>query len=468
MKGIDTKVYSKVKAFIDEYGMLEGIDTVILGLSGGGDSVCLLLMLKKYLDEKNINGHKIIKAVHIHHGIRGAEADSDAGFCRSLCEKEDITYYEYRFDIKGMAEKEHLSEEEMGRKIRYESFRNLLPEKGRGVIAVAHHKNDQAETVLFNLIRGSYSKGVRGMEPVNGQIIRPLLGSTKEEIDEWLISNEIRFCTDSTNLLDGYSRNKIRNKVIPYLEENINSETVNNLCRFAANMSEIESLLCELAESAILKYYKDGILLDGILSENIAVQKKVCYEILAKTAGARDLENKHIEYLLSLFNAQCGRKIDLLKGISAKRIYSGINISGKTNNNCESIDCVPEYDMQIRSVTGKDKELICNLQSKKNDDHYTKYFDYDKIIEYTIENDLPKEVEVRHRKSGDFIIIDDKGHKKTIKSLFIDEKIEHSQRDSLWLYAVGNHVLFIPGIRRTEDFFVTDETDTFLIISLKK
>lgn len=461
-------MYNKFKHYIMEYNMLEGIDSIVIGLSGGGDSVCLLLMLEKYIGETT-RAPKLV-AVHIHHGIRGEEANRDAAFCKNLCDAHKIEYHEHRYDIKAMAKEAHMSEEEMGRKARYETFSKYLPENGRGVIAVAHHKNDQAETVLFNLSRGSNIKGVRGMEPVAGNIIRPLLCLNRQEIEQWLHTNNIEYCTDSTNAGEDYSRNKMRNVVIPYLEENINSEVVNNLCRFANGMAEIEDMMDILSRQTMDKYYQDSLLREAVVNEPVALRKRVVYDILESLMGARDLENKHVEYVLSLLSHQCGHRIDLPKGIVVKRTYEGILFTKENNHGDSRPDNCgknkPSYAMSVREVTSEDARLIEDIISKKySDDHYTKYFDYGKIRQYIAKNQCG-EVVMRHRESGDFFTIDEQGRTKTVKSLLIDKKIKKDDRENIWLFAVGSHVLFIPGIRRTEDFRVTHDTKELLVINM--
>lgn len=181
----------EVLQYMTQYHMVEPGDVVITGVSGGADSVCLLLVLQKLAAELSIS----IEAVHINHGIR-TEAAGDAEFVRRLCEDRGIPFHLVCADVEAQAKQEKMSTEEMGRKIRYEAFRQILGER-KGRIAVAHNSNDRAETMLFHLFRGTGLAGVCGIRPVQGEIIRPLLFLERKEIEQWLQEQEISFCTDA-------------------------------------------------------------------------------------------------------------------------------------------------------------------------------------------------------------------------------------------------------------------------------
>ena len=234
-------MYERVKEYIEKNRMLEGIERVVVGLSGGADSVCLLFMLYRYIRECREKEGRSIKltAVHVHHGIRGVQADNDADYSRRLCGDMGIEYRQYSYDVPRIARERGMGEEETGRLLRYQAFRENAGDDGLGVIAVAHHQNDQAETVLFHLARGSYVSGVSGMRPTADGIIRPLLCISRSDIENWLDINNIQYCTDNTNFDDNYARNAIRLKVIPYLEEHVNGRVVANICRYADGMSQV-------------------------------------------------------------------------------------------------------------------------------------------------------------------------------------------------------------------------------------
>lgn len=235
-----------VEKFIREYDMLRQSDCVVAGVSGGADSVCMLLILSELSETMGF----AVKAVHLNHMIRGAEADRDEEFVRSLCERKGIPLECFRRDIPAIAKEEGLSSEEAGRRIRYQLFEETADaakdEYERVRIAVAHNRDDLAETVLFNMARGSSLKGLTGIRPVRDNIIRPILFAGRAEIEEYLEEQKEDFCIDSTNLGDDYSRNKIRHVIIPALKE-LNAGAVDHIFDMAMDATVIYDWIDERA-----------------------------------------------------------------------------------------------------------------------------------------------------------------------------------------------------------------------------
>ena len=225
---------------LKKYNMLEKGGTVVVGLSGGADSVCLTHALWSIKDELDLT----LVAAHVNHGIRGGEAQRDEDFCKAFCEKYGIEFKVLKADIPALSQQQGLGEEECGRKVRYEFFSSLAGENGK--IATAHNLNDNAETLLFNLTRGTALKGAGGIPPVRDNIIRPLILTPREEIERYCADNSLSFITDSTNLKNEYTRNKIRNIIIPQLKE-INSDAVSALAGFCEYARE-DSVFLESLE----------------------------------------------------------------------------------------------------------------------------------------------------------------------------------------------------------------------------
>ena len=225
-----------VLSVIKKYNMLENCDRIVVGLSGGADSVCLLSVLNSLKAEY---GFSLI-AAHINHGIRGAEAQRDEESCKKLCEKLNVPLEILHADIPKLSKQQGIGEEECGRIVRYDFFRSLAGKRGK--IATAHNLNDNAETLLLNLVRGAGSKGACGIPPVRDNIIRPLIETDRESIEKYCQENNLQYVTDSTNLECEYSRNKIRIKVLPTLCE-INQNAVGALSGFSLRMREQEAFL---------------------------------------------------------------------------------------------------------------------------------------------------------------------------------------------------------------------------------
>jgi tRNA(Ile)-lysidine synthase len=293
---------------------------VVVGLSGGADSVCLLLILKEACKETGVT----LVAVHVNHGIRGEEANRDEAFCKRLCEENNIVFKAYKFSVPDIAKEQKLGLEEAGRMVRYQSFYEAAGENG--VVAVAHHQNDQAETVLFNIARGSRLKGAVGMMPVRDRIIRPLLCVTRSEIEAYLKENGVEFCTDSTNLGNDYSRNSIRNQVMPLLNE-INPKATAHFADFAAGALEAESFLEEYTCSCFLeksKNLKDKILLDikGVHSYIVGRLIRMVFEKLE--VGLKDITKKHVDEIVMLSSKRVGANKHIKSGVWVENTRDGL------------------------------------------------------------------------------------------------------------------------------------------------
>ena len=248
-------ITEKVLKTVQENNMLSTGDMVLLGVSGGADSVCLLCVLKELFEGLDIT------VLHLHHGIRGAEADRDAEFVRELCKKHGAEFILVKRDIPAFAKERGLSEEEAGRIARYEEFEKAAKERGITKIAVAHNMNDAAETFIHNLCRGTGLAGLIGIAPVSGNIIRPLISVSRAEIEEYLKEKGESFVTDSTNLSGEYTRNRIRNTVIPELA-GINPKAAEHIALAGANLYEIKDFMdkCVASELKRLKREKGEVL----------------------------------------------------------------------------------------------------------------------------------------------------------------------------------------------------------------
>ena len=221
----------KIVGFIEQHQLLSHGEKILVALSGGADSVALLLLLRQ-LDYD-------VEAVHCNFRLRGEESDRDEQFCISLCRREAIPLHLVHFDTRQYATLHKVSIELAARQLRYGYFEQLRSDVGAAAICVAHHRDDQVETVLMNMIRGTGLHGLTGMRPKNGRIVRPLLCVSRKEIVAWLEARGQQFVTDSSNLKDDVTRNKIRLHVIPLLED-INPLASNNISVMASRLVEVE------------------------------------------------------------------------------------------------------------------------------------------------------------------------------------------------------------------------------------
>lgn len=438
-------MYEKVKAYVKRYHMLAKEDKVIAGVSGGADSICLLFILLRLREELGFSVH----AVHIHHGIRGGSADRDEKYVGEVCKREHIPLTVFRENVPGYAEEHGMTEEEAGREVRRAAFRRVLEEQKGTKIALAHHLNDNAETLLWNLCRGSGLKGLGGIAPVSGVWIRPLLCVKRTEIESYLEKKGISYCTDETNAQNIYTRNKIRNEMIPYIEKNLNYQAVLHIAETAEQMRMLgDYIMKEVLRLKAECTRDDGsgglLLLEKQYGEAEETLKPyILYEILCETAGRRkDIEEVHVRIVRELFDKQVGRRLNLPYRLTAVRCYEGIHFfRGELFREEESAG------FRIRVI---EKEEISQAIPQNP---YTKWFDYD-IIKNT--------VKIRHREPGDYLTIDRYGNTQKLKQYFINEKIPREQRGRIWLAADGSHIMWVVGYRQNQMFQITDKTKRIL------
>ncbi|MBR6383101.1 MAG: tRNA lysidine(34) synthetase TilS [Lachnospiraceae bacterium] len=443
----------KVNEYIKLNNLLEKKDNIILGVSGGADSVCLLYIMNELKSEYDLD----ITAVHINHMIRET-AGRDEDFTRNLCEKLGIKFISHKTDCPAISERDGISLEEAGRNERYRLF-NETGEKEYGKdkykIAVAHHMDDLAETLIFNMARGTGINGLASVKCVSGNIIRPLLCVTRAEIEEFLLGAGAEYVNDETNFSDDYARNKIRHKIIPTMNE-ITEKAVNHMASCAGQLGEIEDYLrnqTDLLWSKYVRVSEEGILIsDTVLSEHPALVKRVIHRALTEVAGrARDISAIQIEAVLNLFELQTGRKRDLIYNMEALRVYEGVKIATKQE--------VSEEDME--NILGslhfeiKDRDFSQNIPT----DLYTKWFDYDKI-KYSLN--------VRFRHEGDYLTVNNQNSKKLLSDYMTNEKIPSEKRDEIPLLADGEHILWVVGYRISNYYKVTDETKKIVVDTYKR
>lgn len=458
--------------------MIEKGDRIVIGVSGGADSVCLLHVLTQICEWEDAK----LEVVHINHGIRGDEADRDELFVENLCKELALPYQRFFYEVKKLASEQGLSEEEAGRKVRYEAFLETCEQKGCNKIAIAHNKNDNAETVLFHMLRGSGLKGLSGIDPMRrvatkcGDItlIRPLLFANRSEIEEYLKENQLLYVTDSTNLTEDYTRNKIRNKILNYAEAEINSAAIDHINESALMLKETLSYISKQVRQCFQRIVRQQgnqyqLSIKMLKEEDPVIQKGIVYEVLKQLAGSgKDLEAKHVALVLSLLEMQVGRSLHLKYQIVAEREYEDLRLCQRVHEEFASEET--PFDSFTVEIPGEiwlpslGKVLETGLISYKKEESVpksscVKWFDYDKI-----EN----AVEIRTRREGDFLQVNALGGRKKLKDYFIDQKIPKKQRDSQLLITDGNHVMWIPtiGDRISEKYKVDETTKRVLLMKL--
>ena len=451
---------------IRQYHMIQEEDHIIAGVSGGPDSVYLLFLLLEYQRQKRFS----LSVVHVEHGIRGEESKNDAEFVRQLSIRKNIPFFLFEVDAAKEAKEKRLSLEEACRILRYQAFEKALEQCGADKIAVAHNEEDQAETMLWNLARGSGLTGLCGIWPVRGRIIRPLLTTSRGEIEEWLWQNHIETRQDATNLQEIYTRNKIRRKILPQMREEINTQSSRHIAQACHKIQKAERLIQKLtdaAEKACVEQKENQIL---VRTESFEGQEDIIKEYLLrrcveKTAGSlKNVTQKHMESLKELAGKADGRQISLPGGVTAKKEEGNLILCTREN--------LEKKKEKTQKKTYAELTVPCRInlggicvecaaeESKSQiipEKSYTKWIDYDTIKDKLI---------LRNRLAGDYLIINPAGGKKKVKDYFIDQKIPKDIRDSILLLADGSHVLWVVGYRLSEACKVKQNTRKILKIKI--
>jgi len=454
-------VFQKVKKIIEKYGMISPGDKILVAVSGGPDSVCLLHILNRYAREMALELH----IIHINHGIRKRESKREEKFVSDLACGMGLPITVKSLDVPTYARRKGLTVEEAARDVRYRSLESLATKLGFGKIALGHTASDQVETVLMHLLRGSGPQGLSGMPPVrklgSSSIIRPLIEIDREEILNYLKENNLTFCLDSSNRRTEYFRNKIRLKLLPLLRKNYNKNIEGALLRLSEISKEENAYWDRVVERVFRKVVsmesgKISVDFKKFLRYNVIVQRRVLYRLLGGIVSLRQ-----IDAIRNLAH----------KGSQGKRIYPGKNLSVRKEGDFLIFLSSPErrfkrFDYAIR-VPGKNEfgELNLTLNTRIVNFHpvshklaNTAYFDIDKINW--------KGLVLRNRREGDrFRPFGLRGTKK-LSDFFIDSKIPRHLRDRVPLLVDGDDILWVVGIRRADKARITENTRRILEVQL--
>ena len=409
------EIPARVQAYIQEHRMFERGETVITGISGGADSVCLFFILH-YLQEEL--GVKLV-AVHVNHGIRGEDADADERFVQNICKTAGIPLEIVRCNLELIAKKRKQSMEEAGRNIRREAFERAAQKYGAAKIALAHHKNDNAETLLMNLVRGTGLNGMTGIKPVRDRYVRPLLCLERREIEGFLTED--------------YTRNKIRNRVIPYMENQINPRAAAHLSEAAEQLRGVQEFL-----EKQLKVFK----------ENCVSRKGE--KLLIRTEPFQSGD----KILREMTVLSCMEEVRGYEGVTLEKVHAAREKEKEVRQKKEKgillreelpleVKCRIPGTVFYQTPKGKKTAVTCRIVDLAENPgnmqkSHTNCFDYD-----IIKHDLC----VRTRRPGDYIVIDREGRKQKLKSYLINEKIPASERGEILLIADGSHILWVVGHR---------------------
>lgn len=459
------QLLDKVIETIEENYMFSRGDKVIVAVSGGPDSICLLHILNRLKEKYSIS----LIAAHVNHCLRGEDSDKDEEFVHNFCESIGVECHSRRIDVDKISKQKNISCEMAGREARYEFFQELMLENKAQKIAIAHNANDQAETVLMRIIRGTGLEGLSGIKPVRDRIyVRPLIETSRKEIEEYCSIHNLSPRTDATNKESIYTRNKIRLELIPYIQDNFNSEIVNTLNRLA-EVARIDNDYLQQSVEYIYKKYchkkRDMVIINKkAFSEHEAViLRLIRYSILQLCGNLYNFEKIHIYDIMNVHRQNTGKKISLPGGIIAANNYGDVELLFSKDR---KDDKKFYYKLQINKCNRINdiganiclKEIEYNSNVRLISSSTRKYFDFDSI---------DGDIIVRNRNDGDkFIPLGMKGTKK-LKDLFIDLKIEKDKRNSIPIICFGERIAWVVGCRISDEFKVNEQTKKVLEVNIE-
>lgn len=447
---------NKILKTIFADNMIQNYDTIIVGVSGGADSMCLLHFLFSNREMLKIN----VIAAHVNHCLRGSEADRDEAFVRNFCKQNDIKFELLKIDVASEAKRRLQGTEECGRNIRYDFF-DKLSQKYGAKIATAHTASDNAETILFNLTRGAGLNGMCGIKHIRGNIIRPLINMTREDIEKYCYLNGINYMTDSTNLEDEYTRNVIRHNVIPVLKQ-INNGFEQSVSRLSNMLQADNNYITNQAMDFIEKNITDkGIPAEKMKEQDISVLSRIIY-ICTEEKNCFCTEQKHIDLIIKAVENGVG-EVNLPQGITAVISQNYFRIikrqTGKIENVSEKIS-----GKDVISILGK-KYSFLSLSRKEYEENrkfnkllFNNCLDYDIISSNTV---------LRNKIAGDVFRQRGRGVSKPLKKLFNESKIPRENRMQLALIA-DDRILWVEGFGVADFAAVTDKTERVLYVQVEK
>lgn len=456
MNLMKTKIQTSFRENIQNNKLIEKNDTIIVGASGGPDSQFLIYLLKSIKDEYNL---KIILA-HLNH-LHRKEAINDENLVKETAHKLNLEFRVKRASMDDYAKAHKISAEDAGRRLRYEFFNELASQYENSKIAIAHNKNDQAETVLMRLIRGTGLDGMVAMDFRNGNIIRPILSFSKDEIISYLDSNLIAYAIDKTNLSNDYTRNYIRNQIIPEFST-INPKAVDAIYNLSMLLKEdlkiVDRSIDSLYKEVLVLEDENQILFDLSKFDRLEdfYQKRLLRKAIGKLKNnLKDISKKNIDEFLSLTTLASGKKIikDDLEFIKNYKTYQLSKVENNLNiENFAFLSLDEEINFNGKII----KATLVNSMGEKNKN--IAYFSFDK---------LKFPLKLRYRENGDTFKPLGFNHNKKLKDFFIDQKIDRNLRDQLPIILSVDKIIWLAGFRQSEEFKVDKEDKNIIKIEVR-
>lgn len=460
----------KIRHTLKKYSMLSAGDHVLVGLSGGPDSVCLLTVLHMLRPELDIG----LSAVYIDHGLRPEEIPIEKDFCSEFCNSLDVPFIVKSIDVITHVKEKTANKQEAARELRYKAFEDAAMEISANRIALGHNADDQAETVIMRLFRGAGASGLSGIPPVRRHFIRPLIEIERNEIEDFLAQNQPdslhklsrSFVTDSSNLKDEYLRNKIRHLIIPAIKD-LNRDVIKTISRTADILRDEERYFDLIVTKSLMKLItrksaKTIELFSGPLeATDTVILRRILRRALDATSGLRGISFVHIEDMIHLIKSgNSGDRVHIPGGVRAIKGYATIIITSELPGKLGTYELNAEGDVILTEASIIVRSSVSDAASDQTygDGKRSAVIDADKV-------DLP--LAIRPRIAGDFFYPLGFGKKKKLQDYFVDGKIPRDERDIVPLVINNGEIVWVVGHRIDERYKVDKSTKRVIKFEIK-
>ncbi len=450
------KLLKRIKEYIKKFSLISSTEGLVVGVSGGPDSVFLINILKEL-------GFKKLLIAHLNHKLRGEDADMDEVFVRHLAQKLKVPLYVGREDVKSFCKEKGYSIEEGARIKRFEFLRRVKEKEKMDKIVLGHNLDDQVETVTMNFIRGSGLTGISGISPESNDIIHPIISIKRDEIVEYLKEKGITFRIDRTNLSIEYLRNKLRNYLIPIIEKEFNKNFKEKVFSLAEIVRCDDGYLDKITEKAtkkMVRFNKDFVCIKipPFESVHLSIKRRIIRKVIEYFGiDLREISLKNIDEAISIFRKRTGKRIELPGGIDAIKEYGEVVFEKRG----ERIS-FPQVKLLVpgkAKISGLLIETELKEKWERGGDRFSECFDFD-LLTFPLKIRLPK-------KGERFTPLGMKNEKK-LKEFFIDEKIPAGIRWNIPIVVDGkNEIVWVVGLRISDKFKITDLTKKILCIKIK-
>jgi tRNA(Ile)-lysidine synthase len=451
----------RVADTIKKHALLAGGESVLVGLSGGPDSVCLLSILSGLKGRYGLALH----AVYVDHNLRPEETPGEIRFCQDLCREKGINFLVKSIDVLSRAEGLGLNKQEAARDLRYHAFDEAAVEAGAGKIALAHNADDQIETICMRLLRGAGPAGLSGMPAKRGRIIRPLIEIERTDIESFLSAGKIPFVVDSSNLGMDYFRNRIRKVLVPVMKE-LNPSLAGTMAHTSSILQEEERYFGIVVTKTLMKMIsrktdsRIELFLSPMESMDTVILRRVLRRAIEETGSLRGISYTHVEDIIGLVKSGAsGKRLYLPRGIRVIRGYALLIITSEKAGKIAEYELCPPSEVAVRGTGTVIRAFHKDVSGDTGDGRSSVLLDAAAMR-------FP--LRIRPRAAGDFFFPLGFGKRKKLQDFFVDAKVPRDERDMVPIVVSGADIVWVAGYRADDRFRIQSGTEKFLRLDIVK